>query len=112
MQNPRAAKRALVYALLVFGVGAALPIWSAVYLSPWEGNGYPASLWVAVGSDRFLDLQERNPVLLVALLLVSAGVGWGTYRNMTRRGYSEEARDFVEGPAGSLPDGRTPGDAQ
>jgi hypothetical protein len=103
-------------ALVVIGVGAALPIWTAWYFSPWEGLGRPAPLWEAVGRvpatrreapNQFWRLQERNLVFGLALVLVSAGVGWGTYRVMTRRGSSEEARDFVEGPAGSLPDGRT-----
>ena len=35
-------------ALVVFGVGAALPVWTAWYFSPWEGNGRPAPLWEAV----------------------------------------------------------------
>jgi hypothetical protein len=115
MRNRRAATRAVGYALLVFGVGAALPIWKVWYFGAWEASAYPGALWEAVGRipatsreapNQFWDMQEWNLVLLVALLLVATGVGWAAYRALVRRGYSEEARDFVEGPAGSLQDGR------
>lgn len=102
-------------ALVAFGVGAVLPIWTAWYFSPWEGNGYSAPLWEAISRvpatrreapDQFWRLQETNLVLGLALLMVAAGVGSGTYRVLARRGPSEESRDFAEGPAGSVPDGR------
>lgn len=103
-------------ALAVFAAGAALPIWSAWYFSDWEGNGYQGPLWTAVGQmpatwravgpNKFWDSQGTNLALGAVLVLLAAGVGYRRYRAGICRGNSEEARDFAEGPAGSLPDGR------
>lgn len=119
MRLRRATSWAVGAALVVFGAGAALPIWTAWYFSSWEGIGHSGPLWTAIGQvpathreepNQFWRLQETNVVLGVALILVATAVGWGTYRTLARRGLSQVARDFVEGPAGSLPDGRVESD--
>jgi hypothetical protein len=117
VRKRRTAIRAAGAAFAVFGVGAVLPIWTAWYFRPWEGLGRPAPLWEAVGRapatwraagpNGFWQSQGGNLLLLALLVLLAAGIGYGVYRASTGRGQSEEARDFDEGPAGSVPDGRS-----
>jgi hypothetical protein len=116
MRKRRAVIWAIGAASAVFGAGAALPVWSAWYFGTWEATGSSGPLWEAVGRMpatwravgpyEFWDLQGTNLVLGAVLVLLAAGAGYWRYRSGTRRGHSEEAHDFAEGPAGSVPDGR------
>lgn len=121
MQKRCAAKLGLAVALGILTIGAIVPIWAAWYIGELEWTGELTPLWVAIrqfpasyraakGDDQLWQMQEENIVVGAGLLLLAAGVGYGFYRFLTRRGPSDEARDFAESSAGSLTDGRAGGE--
>jgi len=120
MQKRRAARLGIAAALAVLAIGAAVPVWTAWYIGELEWTGELTPLWVAIsrfpasyraanGIDQLWQMQEENIVVGAGLLLLAAGVGYGFYRFLTRRGPSDEARDYAESFTGSLPDGRAGG---
>src|SRR5262249_4350260 len=118
-QSVRAAIWAFISALTILVVGAVLPFWTVWHFSSWEGLGRPGPLWEALGQVQatrraaangsdFWHLQWDNLVKGVSLLTLAGFVFWGVYRVGIRRGRSDEACDFADGPSGSLTDGRAP----
>jgi hypothetical protein len=117
MRKKRAAQWGRGSALLVLVVGAVLPMWTTLSFSSFEIHGHHTPLWTALGRipttyressslDQFWHWQESNLIVGTILLLLATGIGWGTYRILDCREPSPEARDFIEGSSGSLPDGR------
>ncbi|HEX3150617.1 MAG TPA: hypothetical protein VHR66_21245 [Gemmataceae bacterium] len=118
--QPRAVRhkvRAAITAAAILTFGAVLPIWHALFVGPWEINGHYTDLKTAVvqlpaswrlGTEEFLDTQWWNGVLGLLLLAAASGAGWIMYRDKRQsKGVPDEARDYGDGPDGTIQDGRS-----
>lgn len=77
---------AAVFTFVVFAAFSMLPVWTAWYFSPWEGNGELASFWTMLASvpraasqvrvsELALEFYGPELVKLTVLLGVSIGAG-------------------------------------
>ena len=61
-----------------------------------------------LGSESFLEAQWTNAVTALLLLAAAGGAGWIMYRDKCQpKVVPDEARDYGDGPEGTIPDGRS-----
>jgi hypothetical protein len=112
----RPAIQALAAALTVLAVGAALPIWKAHYVGPWEVTGEYTHLWTAVvqlpdsariGHRSVWDAQWTNAMASLVLSALAGTTGVLVFRANRRSDVPDDQRDYKESSGGSIPDGQS-----
>jgi hypothetical protein len=115
-KSHRMAVRAAAAALAVLALGAALPIWKAHYVGPWEVTGEYTHLWTAVvqlpdsariGHRSVWDAQWTNAMASLVLSALAGTTGVLVFRANRRSDVPDDQRDYKESSGGSIPDGQS-----
>jgi len=110
--HARMAVLAVASAIAVLVVGLFLPIWIEWRVSGWCGVGYSVPLWEGLAGLPAKSEKERrdslkeNRTSCAVLLALAAGTGSVVFLAGVRRVHPDAAKDYLEGPNGSLRDGR------
>jgi hypothetical protein len=103
--------------LIVFVIGACVPIWRTFYFCPLGEIWRESSLWWVVaelpdnvrdarGYQDVLEAHTTNLVTGFLLITVALLVGWSVFRTGVPPTRSQAAVDYQEGDEGAVPDGR------
>ena len=118
--NRRARGIAVGWFLVVFGVGASVPVWTiwGTYTPEERARGYTRLFEVDVGlGDAIHNFvgshnhqwhhRRRNGIVAGLLVVLAVGGARAAYRTTTRKGLRPDHEDYVERGGGSVKDGRS-----